>query len=235
MNKGCALRQSGRLPESLACYDEAIVIVRRLVEGGRTELANDLAMALMNKGIALKQSGLLPEALVCYDEAIVIVRRLVAGGRTELANDLAMALVNKGSTLHDKGRNLFEEGFKADTFPVLREALLCFSEAIEIWDQAIQQNDAVFLLPSYIKGLQIRFGLSARLGRWEGAAHDVSLASKSALPFLESHSAVPGVRPEFDRLLQRISKLSPEQRAKLDAALGEQAAAFVRQHTERLG
>ena len=51
-----------------------------MVEGGRAELANDLANALMNKGNALQGLGQLPAAVTVYDEAIAILRKLVEGG-----------------------------------------------------------------------------------------------------------------------------------------------------------
>jgi len=86
---------------------------------GRSELANDLAMAIMNKGVALDSLGRLEAAVAAYDEAISIRRKLVEEqGRSELANDLAAAIMNKGVALANLGR--------------LEEAVTAFEEAIQI-------------------------------------------------------------------------------------------------------
>ncbi len=51
------------LPAAATASNEAIVILRGLVERGRAELANDLATALMNKGVVLDSLGQLPAAV----------------------------------------------------------------------------------------------------------------------------------------------------------------------------
>ena len=54
----------------------------------RSELANDLAEAVLSKGIALRRRGQPPEALAAFDRVIDIREDLVSRqGRGELAND----------------------------------------------------------------------------------------------------------------------------------------------------
>ena len=71
----------------MATEDEAIGILTDLVERrGRTELANELAMALMNKGNARRNLGRPDEAVAAHDAAIAIRRELVERqGRAELS------------------------------------------------------------------------------------------------------------------------------------------------------
>jgi tetratricopeptide (TPR) repeat protein len=82
----------GRLSEAIDCYEEAIGIRRRLVEEGRVELENDLAMALMNKGIALRKLGRHSEALQCYDEGIGLWEGMMAEGQVHVAPSLIKGL-----------------------------------------------------------------------------------------------------------------------------------------------
>ena len=64
-------RELGRLAETLSSYDEAIAILRQLVEEeNRQELAGDLAIVLTDKALALEQRLQLQEALPFYEEAI---------------------------------------------------------------------------------------------------------------------------------------------------------------------
>jgi tetratricopeptide (TPR) repeat protein len=51
-------------------FECAEIIFRHLVEAGREDLANDLAMALMNKALALEKLEEWDEALECYELAI---------------------------------------------------------------------------------------------------------------------------------------------------------------------
>ena len=88
MNKGVSLRGLGRLEAAVAAYDEAIVILRRLVEvEGRGELANDLARTFFNLALARDKLGL-RTALGAAREAREIWERLVNEGWTHLAGDL---------------------------------------------------------------------------------------------------------------------------------------------------
>src|SRR5207237_1048992 len=105
-DRAIVLSQLGQLREAVGEDDRVIAIYTRLVEQeGRTELANDLAAALMNKAIALTNLGQLREAVGEYDRAIAIRTRLVEQeGRAELANDLAAALMNKAVALKGLGQ-----------------------------------------------------------------------------------------------------------------------------------
>jgi tetratricopeptide (TPR) repeat protein len=105
-------------------FDCAEAIFRRLVEAGREELANELAMALMNKGVALRSLGQMKEAIACYDQAISTYQSLVEAGREELANDLAAALMNKGVALGSLGQ--------------MKEAIACYDQAISTYQSLVE-------------------------------------------------------------------------------------------------
>ena len=89
----------GRLREALRHFDAAVEHFADLVNvQGRTELANDLAMAHNNRGTARSDLGRLDEAIEDFDKAIAIYARLVEDeGRTELANELAIVRRNRDS------------------------------------------------------------------------------------------------------------------------------------------
>jgi tetratricopeptide (TPR) repeat protein len=76
---------------------------RGLVQAGRRDLADGLALALNNLGAALRLQGDLAEAESACREAISVYRGLVQAGRQDLANDLAGTLVNLGNALADQG------------------------------------------------------------------------------------------------------------------------------------
>jgi tetratricopeptide (TPR) repeat protein len=150
IGKGVALWKLGRLSKAIDCYEEAIGIIRRLVEEGRVELENDLAMALMNKGIALRNLGHYEESIDCYDKAIKIYRRLVEEGRVELENDLAMVLMNKGNAFRDLGR--------------LKEAIDCYDEAIGIYRRLVEVEGRVELANYLASALMNKGNALSNLG-----------------------------------------------------------------------
>ncbi len=126
-NKGVALKELGKLPEAIECYDKALVINPRsdLAWGNKgvalgilgryqdaircfdkaLEINPDLVWD--SKGLALYNLGKLPEAIECYDKALVINPR----------SDLAWG--NKGVALRTLGR---------------------YQEAIECYDKALMIN-----------------------------------------------------------------------------------------------
>jgi tetratricopeptide (TPR) repeat protein len=219
MNKGVALRSQGRLGEAVACYDEAIALLRRLVhDGGRAELANDLAMTLVNKGVALDGLGRLGEAVGCYDEAIAVLRRLVHDqGHPKSANDLAKALIYRGVAVEVTGSRL--------------EALDHFSEAIRWYEQLIEAG-LRHLTPELVNGYMIRFDPLRQMARWGDAAADVTRVVHLCQPILEEGEPTPALVRELTKLLRAVDRLGPEERAQLDAALGDDAN-LVRQLCER--
>jgi tetratricopeptide (TPR) repeat protein len=154
MNRGNALLGLGRLAEAVGAYDEAIRILRALVEAGRDELANHLAMALVNRGVALRGLGRLAEAVGAYDEAIRIRRALVEAGRDELASDLATALVNRGNALLGLGR--------------LAEAVGAYDEAIRI-RRALVEAGRDELANHLAMALMSKALLLEKQEEWDGA------------------------------------------------------------------
>jgi tetratricopeptide (TPR) repeat protein len=101
---GSLAYERGRLHFVVDLIQNAETVFRELVQAGRAELANDLAVAIMNRGVALDSLGRLEEAVSACDEAIAILRALVQAGRAELANDLAGAIMNRGNALQQLGR-----------------------------------------------------------------------------------------------------------------------------------
>jgi tetratricopeptide (TPR) repeat protein len=90
------------MAEAVGCYDDAIAIYRRLVEGeGRAELANYLALALMNKALMLEQMERNEEALACYDDSIRWWEGCLHGGVTHVLPDLLRTIRFQMMTLLD--------------------------------------------------------------------------------------------------------------------------------------
>ena len=92
-NKAIALRVVGDLAGAVGLFDRGLEIFERLVEEGRRELADPLAMSYMNKAGALQALGDLAGAVGFFDRALAIYERLFeqegrsdAGGR--LGHDL---------------------------------------------------------------------------------------------------------------------------------------------------
>src|SRR5439155_18517289 len=84
MNKGLAHAVQGKLEEAVACNQQALATLRRLVKEdvplytlGRLEEANNLVKTLMNQGKALQALGRREEVMACYEEALDTLRRLI--------------------------------------------------------------------------------------------------------------------------------------------------------------
>ena len=170
MNQGNALRKLGRLEAALAAYDEAIRLLRRLIEEeGRTDLANVLAGVITNRGNALYSLGRLEAAATAYDKAIRILRRLVEEGRGELANDLARAIMNQGIALWKLGR--------------LEAALATYDEAIRILRRLVEE-EGLAELANHLAMAIMNQGIALRkLGRLEAAlaAYDEAIRIRRRL------------------------------------------------------
>jgi hypothetical protein len=80
------------LAEAVKAYDDAIAILRPLVEHeGRAELANDLASAYYNLALAQMDNGDLQGAIKAAGYARRSWEELVHKGMTHLKSDLADA------------------------------------------------------------------------------------------------------------------------------------------------
>jgi len=129
-------------------------------------------------------------------------------GRVELANELAGVLMNKGVAL--------------ERLEQWQDALDCYYESIRLWEQMVQ-GGMTHLMPYLIEGLSNRFNLWRRLSNWEAAADDLVRALSYAIPVLQSSSPPEPLVREFENFLQLLRELTPNERAQLYAALGEQA------------
>ena len=92
LNLGLALDSLGKLNEAIAEYDKAIEIYEKLVEAGRSELANDLAKTYMNKGNALEQQNNSAEAVAMFGQAIELWERDLQLGFAQNLPNLVKAL-----------------------------------------------------------------------------------------------------------------------------------------------
>ena|GEM_PF-5471558 len=146
---------------SLDLFHGASAILERLVAGGRSELENDLASAVMNRGVSLDSLGRLTEAVADYARAIEILERLVAGGRSEFENHLAGAVMNRGNSLDSMGR--------------LTEAVADYDRAIEILERLIAGGRSE--LEKDVASAVMNRGVSFRsLGRLTAAVADYDRA-----------------------------------------------------------
>jgi tetratricopeptide (TPR) repeat protein len=160
LNRGYQANEKYRYQHGFDLNDCAAALYQILVDGGRAELANDLAAALMNKAVALRSLGRGVEALEFYDRAIGIRDELVQAGRAELANDLAAALMNKAVALYSLGRGV--------------EALAFYDRAIVIRDELVQAGRAEL-------ANDLATALANRAVAWETAEEwDKSLADYAA-------------------------------------------------------
>jgi tetratricopeptide (TPR) repeat protein len=129
-----------------------------LVDGGRTELENYLARALMRKGDSLASRSKLHEAIAEYNQAISILERLVDGGRTEMSNELAMNYNDKGELL-----------VKLDK---LNDAIEFYDTAINLWEETLQHGE-IQNLPNIAKALGIRLYTHRTAGNADLAEKDM--------------------------------------------------------------
>lgn len=97
-NGGTVLRETGRIDEAIAAYDE---IVRRFGDSTESILLEPVAWALLNKGIALGMLGNGLEEIAVYDE---VARRFSDSVETALQWQVAKALINKGIALGELRR-----------------------------------------------------------------------------------------------------------------------------------
>ena len=160
-NSGFCKDQLRQLSGSAASYNDSVALLTRLVEGGRSELENDLAAALNNRGNALYALGRGEEALKDYGKAIDIFTRLVEGGRSELENDLAGALSNRGNALDALGRG--------------EEALKDLGKAIDIFTRLVEGGRSG-LENDFAGALSNRGNALDALGRGEEALKDYGKA-----------------------------------------------------------
>jgi tetratricopeptide (TPR) repeat protein len=97
----------GQLVADVAAYDEARRMYERLVNGGRKDLADDLATLCNGAAFLHLTAADSSGALALYDRAIAIRERLVnVEGRCELANELATLYMNKAVAVSDLGDKL---------------------------------------------------------------------------------------------------------------------------------
>ncbi len=177
---GNLLYVKGRLADALTAYEKLYALLNRRVQEGRSELANDLAMALMNKGNALSDLGKLAEAIGIYDEAIGIRRQLVEAGRSELANDLARALMNKA--------------FALETEKESDRAQVCYREVEQLCRTQLEKNvftetfETFALLVTALTGQK----------KWIEAL----AAVKRLLPFAQAHPL------SIQRIIAAITKIA---------------------------
>jgi tetratricopeptide (TPR) repeat protein len=202
-----AAQEKARHRTAVDLYDQAEDVFRHLVEvEGRTERANDLAMALVNKVNALARLGRLEEALAAYDPAIAICQRLVEReGRTKLANDLAMALVCNALALEKQDRWL--------------EALACYEEAIR-WNEACVEAGMDHFRGALLQVVRYRMMTLLDLGHWDEAAADVVRFLNHAGPALQSGSPPEAVRRELRAMVERLRELPDDAWSQVEAGLG---------------
>lgn len=117
-NLGGVLHARGELAAE-TFLRESCDLWRRLVQGGREELAGPLAQALAFLGRILQDQGQVTAAEACQREGAAILRRLVAAGRADLGAELARSLGHHGRALAGLGR--------------LEEAESCHGEAVSLW------------------------------------------------------------------------------------------------------
>ncbi|MEM3147033.1 MAG: tetratricopeptide repeat protein, partial [Archaeoglobaceae archaeon] len=152
----------GRLTEAISCFDDAIARYRRLVEeGGRVELENDLAGALMNKGVALEQLQRWKEALNCYSEGIELWERLVEGGMTHVTPNLIKSLKIRFDLLRQLG---VWEVAATDVVRALSYAASLLEK--ESASESVMQELMGFLQRLRMLSEQERAQLYSALGKW---------------------------------------------------------------------
>ncbi len=170
-----------------------------------------MAAAYMNKGNALARLGKLEEAIAEYNEAIKIRERLVNElNQDQYANDLAEAYMNKGYTVSLLGE--------------LSEATKICGTAISLWEESLQTGK-IQNLPNLIKTFQIRTEVFIKLEDWQNVGVDVEKAFMFSLPKLKSENFSEHhkwlIRQEIDKIIYYLKEVSPANREKVYANLGE--------------
>ena len=203
---GNLLYFKGRLADALTAYEKLYALLNRRVQEGRSELANDLAMALMNKGNALSDLGKLAEAIGIYDEAIGMYRQLVEAGRSELANDLARALINKAIAL--------------ESLKDWDNALAHYKEGID-WQAMSVDAGLTHLLPQLIQYIRYRMMLLLELKRWDEAAQDVLQACDRIQPWLQAGTLPEPSAQEMSAIRAQIDALAADEQQEVYKRLGK--------------
>ena len=146
--------------EELSCYDQILLLTRRIEDLSQLEIADEerAAKALVAKGITQGALSRSEEAIAVYDE---VMRRFGEGSESALREQVARALVNKGATLDDLNRSeeaitVYDEvvqRFGEDSEAVLREgcaralvnkgitlgARNCSEEEIAVYDEVLRR------------------------------------------------------------------------------------------------
>jgi tetratricopeptide (TPR) repeat protein len=158
----------------VALLDQAIAILKPLVEEGRGELALLLSHVYLNKGNALLGLGDQRGAVALYDQAMAIQERLVRKeGRADLANDLARTYMNKAMAVSNLGDN--------------RGAVALFDQVIAIRERLVQEGRAE-LQGDLAKALLLRAGGLLPLGNHDKARVD----ARKAMQILQAEIARTG-------------------------------------------
>ena len=130
-------------PEWQAVVAEALGgIYYRLVESGRYELENELAMVDNNLGIAFYRQGKLDAAVKAYERARNLRLRLVESGRYELENELAMVDINLGVALAAQGK--------------LDDAIKAYERARDIYYRLVESGR--YELENYLAMVDLNLG-----------------------------------------------------------------------------
>jgi tetratricopeptide (TPR) repeat protein len=146
----------------VTAYDEAIGIRRPLVEAGRTELSNGLAMTLANKAMACEQQGEVDLALECYGEAIQLREQRVASGMAHLVPSLVRTVRQRVTTLIGLHR---WDAVAEDVIRILNHAETA-AGAGEL-PEAIMTERSSLIATLRDLGPADREAVLARLGPWE--------------------------------------------------------------------
>ena len=110
MKRGIALMEEPRREaaiDALHCFDEALVLRRRVPADHSPFQGYLLAACLLNRGDALVRMndvGPMAAALASYEEGIEVLRALPLADDSRYPRRLAMALQNRGLALQARGR-----------------------------------------------------------------------------------------------------------------------------------
>jgi tetratricopeptide (TPR) repeat protein len=185
---GVRLSGLGWHEEALAASQEAVDIIRRVVQSRSDAFLPALATNLNNFSIRLARLGRREEALSASQEAVDIRRRLEQGRPDAFLPELARSLSNLGNLLCDLGRH--------------EEALAASRESGDIHRRLAQSLPEAFLpgLAGVLNNLGIRL---SSLGRHEEAL----AASQEAADIYErlAQSRPDAFLPDFGRSLNNLS------------------------------
>ncbi|HOS93957.1 MAG TPA: serine/threonine-protein kinase, partial [Armatimonadota bacterium] len=218
-----ALGDLGAYDESLAAFDRALALLRRIHGEGDAGGFGALARVYGNKAITLRASGQLAAAVVCYDQAIGIRERLRDRGMLgAAAYDLAVNYMNKGAAL----------GYSGDSV----RAAECQGQAIEVLEELIstegpERSGFALSLCYSNRGVELE-----QLGRYDEAmaCYDRAVDMLRRLAHGESRQRVMG---EFGRSLVHRAGLrlrrGQAEMARMDAREAESVLSAEAQRTGR--